>query len=49
MQGDERRIIKFRVWQGGRFHYWGFIKSEYGEDYEFHSLADTNFDKHKPL
>ncbi|KKN74698.1 hypothetical protein LCGC14_0387400 [marine sediment metagenome] len=34
--------IKFRAWQGGRFHYWGFIKSKYGEDYEFHSLADTN-------
>ncbi|KKK86293.1 hypothetical protein LCGC14_2764690 [marine sediment metagenome] len=36
------REIKFRAWQGGRFHYWGFIKSKYGDDYEFHSLTDTN-------
>ena len=34
--------IKFRAWQGGRFHYWGFIKSSYGDDYEFHAIADTN-------
>jgi len=36
------REIKFRTWQGGRFHYWGFIKSKYGDDYEFHAIADTN-------
>ncbi len=36
------REIKFRTWQGGKFHYWGFIKSIYGSDYEFHAIADTN-------
>ena len=36
------REIKFRAWQGGRFHYWGFIKSQYGDDYEFRSIVDTN-------
>ena len=36
------REIKFRAWQGGKFHYWGFIKSNYGDDYEFHAIADTN-------
>ena len=34
--------IKFRMWLGGRFHYWGFIKSRFGDDYEFHAIADTN-------
>ena len=36
------REIKYRTWQGGRFHYWGFIKSRFGDDYEFHAIADTN-------
>ena len=36
------REIKFRIWQGKRFHYWGFIKSKFGDDYEFHAIADTN-------
>ena len=36
------RDLKFRLWQGGRFHYWGFIKSQYGDDYEFRAIADTN-------
>jgi len=27
---------------GGRFYYWGFIKSQYGDDYEFRGLTDTN-------
>ena len=36
------REIKFRAWQGGRFNYWGFIKSRHSDDYEFHAIADTN-------
>ena len=36
------RTLKFRMWLGGKFHYWGFIKSKFGDDYEFHAPADTN-------
>ncbi len=26
---DIRSRIKFRVWYGGRFHYWGFVEDEF--------------------
>ncbi len=26
---DIRSRIKFRVWCGGRFHYWGFVEDEF--------------------
>ena len=36
------REIKFRMFVGGQFHYWGFIKSNYVNEYEFHGLVDSN-------
>ena len=36
MKGDNMREIKFRLWSGGRFHYWGFI------DNGFRGVPQTN-------
>ncbi|MBA7626622.1 hypothetical protein ES703_34076 [subsurface metagenome] len=36
------REIKFRTWQAGRFHYWGFIKSRYINEYDFRGIAGTS-------
>ncbi len=37
------REIKFRLWIGKSFHYWGFILNKYG-DYEFCGIPDTNME-----